>query len=511
MTSGISAPARALQSINVKALAIPVAAVALGGAAAYSSMSVSKDNRGPSRTGALVGAGVLGGAALLGGAFMLKNAGGADGIMGGIRSALGAGQASRNAEAGIGLLAAGAGITALGTIGGLTNHVIPAAQQNYNTISRDSVTGQLPSSDRALLAAVSMEVKGGVRAAIGMFKDLSADTKVADATSTTDRVHLTAAALEAGVSAEAAGPVIVGTHHNLYISSQDRFEIEDPAQRNRLAAAAVRGLALGSDAKDTNGKPVDEPGMAPAFKFQNLTDALPDTAESTRVDLAVAALEGQVPSANALAVYSAIAQSADTASLSETGRKTLAEGALRAGLFSGGGIDPDMAIRMFDEIQTDGYLGKLSTALSADQQAQLAAAAIEKGTTAEVAATTLVNAYSDQYLYDNTDGIAPALEMATAALRSGPEVYRSGEDVASVFKSVSTDGSTKSLSVDERVQLAAAWLESGHATPGKIADVYGDFTTKDTRERIMLSAGEIGGLDVSSPSTVLDGYFAPVS
>jgi hypothetical protein len=441
----------------------------------------------------------------------LNKAGGAEGIMGGLRSALGAADASKNAKVGIGLLGAGAGIATLGGIGSLTNHVIPAAQQNFNTISNDSVTGKLPSSDRALLAAVSMEAKGGVGATIKMFKDLTADSKVADATSTTDRVHITAAALEAGVSAGDAGPVVVGTHHNLYIQSQDRYEIEDSSERNRLAAAAIRGLALGSDAKDTNGKPVDEPGMAPAFKFQNLTDALPDTAESTRVDLAVAALEGQVPSANALAVYSAVAQSADTASLSEEGRKTLTEGALRAGLFSGGGIDPDMAIRVFDEIQTDGYLGKLSTALSPDQQAELAAAAVEKGTTAEVAATTLVNAYSDEYLYNNTDGIAPALEMATAALRSGPEVYRSGGDIADVFKSLSTDGDTKNLGINERVQLAAAWLESGHPSPGKIADVYGDFTTKDVRERIMLSAGEIGGLDASSPSTVLDGYQTPVS
>jgi hypothetical protein len=515
-------PATQISSgFNIGRGAIALGAAAAGGATALGLMKASDDNKGPSRGVALGTSLGLGSAAVLGGLYLMGGNRGMDAVTNTVTTM---------GRIGGAMVAAGAGAAILGSIGaiampsksgevvdpdpdpdpvdpptpgpvnpptpgpvnpptpGPTPGPAPDVSKKFDAISGDASVQSLTVGERALLASVATQEKASVKDTLAVYNALANDEYLATVTTPSERGILTSAALEAksnaadGYSAtEQAVATMANTDYYLWVEDASlpdggAYAVEDSASRVKLAAAGLRGLATGEDS---------------ANKYLNIAAGLPDLTEAQNVELASAALEGQMLGSEAVEMFTAIDADSSLSALSDDAKVALAAGALR------GGKSAEDASAGMSAVAGD-YPGEV---LTADEQASLVGTALEAGLTGDDAVLTYVNLASNEAVYEGTSE-QQKLEIANAALRG----YKTGEDAASAFNAVTADtGAAGSAPVEDQVRLAAASLQ-GDSAASVVTGAYNNIPTPDGKERVLMASAQAGGLDTGPPSPLIEWY-----
>lgn len=497
-------------SVSLGRAALLGGGIVAGGALGYLAISATRDNPG-GRTVAswltLGGgvAGAIGGYALAKAAYQKSSVGGMLGVAMlavGIGAVIGGGGGLLTIPIDVPQIATPVVKPPTSNPGGTTNPgetpTPPTAAASASAVlgaldAHTFVAQHTTDAERVLLAAAALQAGADGSAAATAFQQLSQDKWAGQVLAAGDRVMLVAAALEKGRSgAEAAT-----TFANIDAAVDEggapvTKDLEDqPHLRAVLAAAAIRGDAIGEDA---------------AFKYGNISIAIGDrTSVHERVTLTAAALEGAMTASEAVAAFEQVNRHAVTHRLSTADRVKLAAGALR------GSAPASAAIDAYKVISADEWAGKV---LTPSLIATLAATAAQEGVSGNDALLTFVNAAADEYTFNE----APEYDQLVQLAVGGIEGKRTGAEAATAFVNVSANERVyDTLDVNARFQLAAAALSTQQATGRDVAAAYerirGDASLRQTSpmQDALLAVAMVKGFDADSSSQLLDWYLAAVS
>ncbi|MCW2974706.1 MAG: hypothetical protein JWN72_2979 [Thermoleophilia bacterium] len=355
--------------------------------------------------------------------------------------------------------------------------------------SNEWVAANTTAQDRALLAAAATANDVSGEDAAGVVRDIATDVDVAPTFSSGDATRVAVAALEHRISGREAASDLVNVDAALVDggATQLTLDIDDPAERAELAAAAIRGGTHGTEAAQMYG----------ALR------AAPDAGLGVHeaVDLAVAALESGSTKDQATAALAAVTAHEATSALPVGERVTLAAGALR------GGSTGDVAATNYAQFASDEFASQVlaSGDLTTEQAARVAAATTAVRTTGTDAALTFSNAVSDANVYDSASGYEDVVGLTIGAVHG----LHTGAEAAQAYNDVAGAPGTKDLDVTARFELAGAALGGTKPTADVIAayraHAAGQADTT-TAQDALLATGSAGAYDASADSEFADWY-----